>query len=354
MDDRRWRIKPALRPLWRDAATLQFGIAAPHAVVVGGMTAADRALLDLLDGSRATTDVLAAAETNGVSVARVQALLASLSDAGVLEDTAARLRLTEDERQRLEPDLASLSLRHRATVAAVDVLDRRRRAGVSIHGTGRVGASVAGLLAAAGVGRIGCVDTAAVRPADLSPGGITAMADQTRGHAAAERADALSSVSRVEVRMPRDPALAVLTPVASVPAPELVASVRHRPHLLAVVSETTASVGPLVDPGRTPCLRCIAIGRGERDPQWPTLAAQLVSTPAHVEPCDIALATLTAALTAMQTLAWLDGETPSAVGGVLEFDLVEGRLRRRSVAAHPACGCGAAEPVATSSARATR
>jgi hypothetical protein len=92
-------------------------------------------------------------------------------------------------------------------------------------------------------------------------------------------------------------------------------------------------------PGRTSCLRCLALTRGERDPHWPLLSAQLVGT-AVTEPCDVALAGLVASLAAMQALAFVDGDpAPSCAGGLLEYDAVRATLRRRSLAIHPACGC---------------
>jgi bacteriocin biosynthesis cyclodehydratase domain-containing protein len=121
--------------------------------------------------------------------------------------------------------------------------------------------------------------------------------------------------------------------------PETVTSVRAEPHLLACVRETTGVVGPLVLPGRTPCLRCLALARGERDPQWPALSAQLVGDPV-TEPCDVVLASLVASVAGLQALALIDGDdAPATVGGVLEYDAVRGALRRRSISVHPACGC---------------
>jgi bacteriocin biosynthesis cyclodehydratase domain-containing protein len=111
---------------------------------------------------------------------------------------------------------------------------------------------------------------------------------------------------------------------------------------LAQVCETTGTIGPLVVPGRTPCLRCVALARGDRDPQWPSVAAQLSGAGTLPEACDVTLATLVAALTAMQVLDYVDDvNRPAALGRVLEYDLGAGTLRRRSVRPHPACGCGA-------------
>jgi hypothetical protein len=77
---------------------------------------------------------------------------------------------------------------------------------------------------------------------------------------------------------------------------------------------------------------------------WPVLAAQLIGEPHGVEPCDVVLATTAASIVALHVLAWLDqGETapPSSVGGTHELSLDDLRLRRRTVSAHPGCGCGA-------------
>ena len=39
--------------------------------------------------------------------------------------------------------------------------------------------------------------------------------------------------------------------------------------------------------------------------------------------------------------------SPATVGGVVELGLDDGQLRRRSIAPHPSCGCGAADDSAT-------
>jgi hypothetical protein len=73
------------------------------------------------------------------------------------------------------------------------------------------------------------------------------------------------------------------------------------------------------------------------------LAAQLVGQPHRLEPCDIALASAAASIAALHVLAWLDDEhtPPPSTAGVLELSLADLRLRRRTVNAHPGCGCGA-------------
>jgi len=336
-------LKPALRRVWRDESTLQLGLTPAHAVMLTGLTAQERSVLALLDGSRDVTAIVDAASEAGVEPNVPPRLLDTLTSARVLDDNAsARPAIGEDDRQRLEPDLLSLSLRYAGPGAAMSVLGKRQDAAVAVHGNGRVGATIAMLLAAAGLGTLHCVDRAPLRCADLGPGGIRQIATTTRGKATAKRAAAMSASIRVGVEHRSPVTLAVLAPGSSGGLPELLADVRHQPHLVAQVCETTGAIGPLVIPGRTPCLRCVALARGDRDPQWPLIAAQLSGAGVVTEACDVTLATLVATLTAMQVLDYIDDvERPATLAGVIEYDLGAGTLRRRSVRAHPLCGCGA-------------
>jgi hypothetical protein len=94
-------------------------------------------------------------------------------------------------------------------------------------------------------------------------------------------------------------------------------------------------------PGRSSCHRCHELHRTDRDPAWPGIAAQLLSGPRHRSAaCDTVLATAVAAHTALQVLAYLDGDpAPPAVDGTLEIAQADGSVRRRSWAPHPLCGC---------------
>jgi bacteriocin biosynthesis cyclodehydratase domain-containing protein len=166
------------------------------------------------------------------------------------------------------------------------------------------------------------------------------MATGSRGQITALRAGRFTATTRASTRRPKGVTLALVTPASSEALPEIVSGVRSEPHLLACVRETVGLVGPLVLPGQTPCLRCMALGRGERDPHWPLLSAQLIGSPT-TEPCDVTLASLVASLAAMEALAYIDDEEPQTIGGLLEFDPLRASLRRRTVDAHPTCGCGA-------------
>jgi bacteriocin biosynthesis cyclodehydratase domain-containing protein len=182
-----------------------------------------------------------------------------------------------------------------------------------------------------------------VRTADLSPAGICDEVAGSRGAAAAARISRCAPSTLTHTAAFASPTLVIVAPAACVAPPETLAAVRRHPHLLVAVRETTAAVGPFVVPGRTPCIRCLELARSDRDRQWPTIAAQLIAAGRATEPCDVALATLAASLVTLHALAWIDSdraELPTSAGGVIELGLSDLRLRRRSLAAHAACGCG--------------
>lgn len=109
-----------------------------------------------------------------------------------------------------------------------------------------------------------------------------------------------------------------------------------RAHLLVRLEPDRAVVGPLVVPGRTPCVRCLDLTRCRLDAAWPHLLAQLCREPVEPDPVLLAWAATTAGV---QARAWLAGGDPETGGGTLELSRPDFRLRSRRWPAHPACGC---------------
>jgi hypothetical protein len=347
------RLKPALRRVWRDATTLQLGLNPAHATVIAGVDDITARWLDGLDGTRDRDGTLRQAASLGIDIGVAASLLDQLTERGAIDNGGADVvpvrDLPESELDRLAPDLASLSLLHPRRDGG-SVLAARRRRVVEVHGAGRVGASVALLCAAAGIGRLAVKDAGITRLADAAPAGLGPEA-QGRRRADATRAAVrrASSVVRIETQ-PTAVDLAILAPLGAVDQ-ELHARLMRDgvPHLIARVQETTGVIGPLVVPGRSSCLRCHDLHRCDRDPAWPRLAAQLATDPSGpsrgagapaASPCDVTLATAIAAHTVMQALAFLDGQVaPSTIDGTVEISLPDGMMRRRSWMPHPGCGC---------------
>ncbi len=115
------------------------------------------------------------------------------------------------------------------------------------------------------------------------------------------------------------------------------------PHLPLTCRDGAATLGPLVVPGRSSCLRCHDLMRTDLDPAWPGVSSRLhAGVLARPEPVDAGprLGPLVTALAALLVTGWLDGTAPMA-GVSVEVALPWPTVVHRYWPAHPDCGCGA-------------
>ena len=342
-------LKAGLLPLWRDRDTLQLGVDPRRAVAVDGLGTA-AGVISLLDGSRDREGLIATARSYGIPAEATSRVLAVLAAAGVLDDFPARLHasLPDQVRARLAPELATASLAYADGDGGARTLARRRAAFVRVHGASRTGACVASFLAASGVGHVACTDPEPAEPADLAPAGlIRSDLGEPRQRGAARAVERAAP----DVRTGDDGAVPDLVILTGPVLPDLVDGLmRDRvPHLAVWTGEAIGVVGPLVQPARSTCLRCVDLRKAQADPQWPKILAQATFTRARPQACDTVLAVMTATLAAAQALALIDRagfaaespETPVTVNGTLEVVLPDWQWRRRTWLPHPACACGA-------------
>jgi hypothetical protein len=336
-------LKPGLLHLWRDSETVQIGVDPRRGFAFTGLGPAAAAVLAVLDGSRDRAALLAATAEQGIPAEATDRVLTLLAAGGALDEypVTARRVLPEGAHARLAPELATASLTHQDGDGGVRVMVRRRLSQVRVYGAGRIGSSVACVLAASGIGQVTCRDRQPAGPADAAPAGL----DLTDAGAPRERGVA-RVVGRVapDVRTDDDesrPDLVVLTDDHD---PGLIADLMAErvPHLTAKAAEAIGVVGPLVLPGRSACLRCLDLTRRDRDPAWPLIAAQLAGKGPLTPACDAVLATAVAAHAAGQVLAFIDrsGPEPAVTNGTLELVLPDWRWRRRTWPRHSDCDCG--------------
>ncbi|MFJ9849730.1 ThiF family adenylyltransferase [Streptomyces sp. NPDC101150] len=357
-------LKPALRRGWPDRETVRFGVAPAHAKVVRPVDTATGSFLGMIDGTRTLPQLVAAAGSLDLPPAHARGVVERLGAAGLLEAPAAGGPVADAVRadgpacERLRPDLASLSVRHPEAAGALGRMGARRGVRVRVRGTGRVGAAVAALLSASGLGRVEVLDGGTVEPWDVTPGGLPAGRIGERRDASARRlvqeASPWSRTPRprgpfgdsgepglsLVVLAPRD-GLAAYAPDPVLSEPLLTAGI---PHLYAGVIEGTGVVGPLVLPGGSACARCDELRRTDAEPAWPRLLSQWRSGRAStaVPACDAALASAVAGLAAVQALTFLDGELPPCTGARMELALPCASVRTERIEPHRECGCGAA------------
>ena len=306
-------------------------------------------LLRGLDGRRVHQAVLADAAGAGLDPAAVATLLDALRSAGLLVDVDAADLLASDAgpaaAARTAAELPAALLPAGAPFPTDGSGWRaRRRAVVVVEGATRVGAPLAAVLAASGVGRVSIRDPGRATAGDAVVGGLTAADEgRPRSLAAADavrRANPLTDLRPVAGGAEADVVVLARAWAASDP---LVTGI-HRagvPHLVATVRGQTGVVGPFVVPGVTSCLRCADLHRRDADPRWPRLAAQLTAgEPAPSGSTVTCL--LTAATAAVQVLAFLDGTAaPATIEATVELCPPDLLPRVRRWPPHPACDCGA-------------
>jgi len=341
-------IKPWLPRVWRDGETLQIGAQPDIGVVVAGVDAGLARWLGGLDGSRAESEVLAEATAAGLDVATARALLSGLNRSGVLLPGPVDALQLEDSGPLL-PELVNLTAVHASSQHGNQALTARARRHVVIDGANRVGVPLGALLAASGVGRLSFLDTEPVRRCDAGVGGLS-LDDEGKPRVGA----ALQAVRRISTaeHMLTDPEqhsvdLHILCQPWTAHDPLQARGLTDQiAHLAVAVRSDTVVIGPLVVPGRTSCLQCAEMHRTDRDPRWPTVAAQLVATSnrAMHQPTSL-LAALAAALAAGQVLDHLDGlRSPAVLDATLELHPPDWQLHRRLWPPHPDCDCLAAGP----------
>lgn len=340
---RRPILLPALRRLWRDPHQLQIGTDPGRAVLLELADPRCARVLDLLDGTRTEAAVAREAAELGIPPADTAAMVLALRRAGFVVDQQALCPdgLGEPARRRLDGEALALALRRpRRGGPPAAALRRRRAAHVLVTGTTQLVVPIAAVLGSAGVGHLDPDVTGLARLADAAPGGLLpADAHRPRGIAAADAVRrAAPETELARLRLSRATFAVLVGFAAPTALTALSYGSRRLAHLAVTIRDGTVVVGPLVRPGRTPCLNCLDLHRLDRDPAWRVLAAQLHTGPERIEPIAATTALAGAAFAAEEVLTHIDGGRPITVGTTVEIAW-PGQDRRRRWTHHPRCGC---------------
>jgi len=137
-----------------------------------------------------------------------------------------------------------------------------------------------------------------------------------------------------------DPALAIVAATWAIPPSRHLPWLRRDvPHLAVVFDDTGARVGPLVEPGDGPCLRCLDLGRRDADPAWPVIAAQLAGRPAATATTRAGLEAATLAIALVDDRLAHGSRAMADASLTLSRERPAGSPRRLRHAPHPECGC---------------
>jgi len=325
---------PGLPRVWRGPTELQLGSGPTRAVLLDLPHARVAGVLDLLDGTRSERLIMLEAAERGIPPDEARALLETLHAAGLAVPAAwlVPAGLPAPARDRLLGEAAALAVAHPATPPA-RLLRRRAAARVVISGRGRLGAGIAVALAEAGVGQIQPDLPGQVVRGELAGGPLRAS-DVGRPRREAVLAAVAGLAPGIESTRRGAAALVVQLdhdePVGLIAAAH---AQRRQPHLAVAIREGAAVIGPLVPATGAPCLICLELHRKERDAGWPG-----PPRPDPPEPCAVSTLLAATAFATAEVLTFLDGGTPSTLGGSAQI-AAPGRVRRRTWPPHPSCDC---------------
>lgn len=297
---------------WRTDSSIVVGHGA-RSVVVTDVSREAVAWLVSLNGHATLDEALADAATRGLGRREPRRILRAVVLTGALDDAASSSIELRDAvpaiRDRLNEELAALRHRWGSPASARQAFSARRQATVAIRGDGPVAEAMAATLTASGVGSLVTAD-------GLRPG-------SRRGRA---RSGALTCV-----------VLCDSTGAQSASAPEALAlDVAHLP---VSAHGSIGSVGPLVIPGHTSCLRCRDLHRQDADPAWSRVAVQLSRPISVVAPA--ALVTAVTGWAALMILPLIDATEPHRDSAQHEwtFNLDGSPPEATLRSPHPLCGC---------------
>lgn len=133
-----------------------------------------------------------------------------------------------------------------------------------------------------------------------------------------------------------DPDLVVLVD-HNVTRPERAAHWLRRdvPHLPIVYGDRVARIGPVVEPGLGPCVRCLELHRRDADPAWPAIATQLLG---RASPIESPLLAAEVAATAVRIVTLRSTAGPSSARSTT-IGAETGERDEQTWEPHPGCGC---------------
>lgn len=294
---------------------LQVGLDPRTAVVLSGPGV--KQLLGRLDGQRDLPTLRAEALEHGLARADVDAVLQALHRAGLLVRAPAA------------PRRGSVLL---AGQVGANAGRGSHRPAIRLVGLGPLGQQLAALLLGAGIhvyaaelGSRTLRPTTSLPLADLAPGPRPLGAELRLVNHWSKPQNELVQLTVV--------AADTVEPDRVVPE----ALMRDdQPHLVLRSAGTAVTVGPLVLPGQTACVRCTDLTRRDLDPAWPVLLPQLTALRL---PTPAVLLAWCAAVAAAQVLAVVQDRLPEVAGATVELDLSDHLTRWRAWPRHVSCGC---------------
>lgn len=334
-------LAPGVRLYERSDSQVQIGIDPNSAIVIDKKVG--ETIGKLLDGAHTITEICNRLVSAGHEKSSSENFLKNLIELGLVEP--GPISATYDQQNPVS-EVQRLNLL-RETAGDLESINNRIGCEISIRGAGRLGMTVCLLFAAAGFPNVTIHDSNLVSESDLTPWGASridigirrdAVAKNlvermVRGASAHKNSLRFRAHRKIEILMPDQRADFPWIPATS--ADQLIAT--DTPHLFAATSTSASFISSVIQPGQTPCLRCLHLHRCDQDPGWPLIDLQVSRNPV-VDSAGISLILNTAIHVVRIVTGWVDrDETLDSwlikLGSALES------VETYPTFFHPSCGC---------------
>lgn len=335
------KLAPGVRLYERGHTQIQIGINPNSALVIDKKVG--ETVGKLLHGAHSIAQICNELVIAGHDLQSSENFLNQLIELGLVE--SGPIAATYDQRNPVT-QVQRLNLL-RETSGNLDLIHQRIGCEVSIRGAGRLGMTVCLLLASAGFPNITVHDPGLVSESDLTPWGASRidigirrdivakhlMERMTRGASAHKNSLRFRAIRRIEILMPDQ--RADFPWICATSADQLVAT--DTPHLFATTTSAVSFISSVINPGQTPCLRCLHLHRCDQDPEWPLIDLQVSNNPI-VDSASILLILNTAMEVVRTVCAWVD-DAGSNDSQVLELRNSLDPVETYPTFFHPSCGC---------------
>jgi hypothetical protein len=326
------RLNPAVRKLWRSPNEIQFGY--PARLQLSDLDEQAEALISAIGFGVAERQTSAQALALGVSEAQLKAMIERLQP----------ILMRADQPTQTEVDSRFTELMRIALVSddphALAI--RRSQQRIFVNRLSRFGMTTLRGLAASGFKRMLTTDAKHVQPSDtltLGLRGGPGLGQSRYAAASAEFGPILQLHHYLREETVRTTDFAILQ-ADEVVEPKLYQRWLSNdvPHLAVSFDEAGVSVSPVIIPGVTSCLACLAQREIASDPEWGALATQMSLNPRDL--ADSASLLFAAGLATHRAQSFLDTKGSLRAPGELRgVRLNNSGVIERVDYAPTSCGC---------------
>ena len=335
------KLAPGVHFYEREPSQIQIGINPDSAIVVDKKVA--ETIGRFLTGAHSNAEICEQLVAQGLSFSSSENFLQQLIELGLV--VAGPISTTYDP-QNPVTEIQRLNL-SRETSGDLDQIKQRIGTEISIRGAGRLGMTVCLLLAGAGYPNVTVHDSNLVSESDLTPWGASRIDIGIRRDLVAmnlvERMIRGASAHKNSLRFRANRKIEIMMPDQRADFPWVCATSADRfvatdtPHLFAATSSNASLISSVIDPGQTPCLRCIHLHRCDQDPKWPIIDLQVSRNP-EVDSAPVALILRTAIEVVRVISEWTDREILPEPH-LLKLAPEPGSVETYPTFFHPSCGC---------------